>query len=81
MLAHNLVMLAKQGWHFLTQPNSLVAQVFKAVYYPHGSFLSADMGERPSYSWRSIMEARPILQAGLLWRIGNGASVSIWDQD
>ncbi|KAM5578651.1 hypothetical protein ABKV19_008793 [Rosa sericea] len=79
--AHNLAMLAKQGWRLLSHPSTLVAQVFKALYYPHGTFLTADMGERPSYSWRSIMEARPVLQAGLTWRIGNGASVGIWDSD
>ncbi|XP_024164283.1 uncharacterized protein LOC112171314 [Rosa chinensis] len=67
---------SKEGWRFLTSPNSLVAQVFKAVYYPYGSFLTADMGERPSYSWRSIMEASPVLEAGLQWRIGNGASIA-----
>ncbi|XP_024178720.1 uncharacterized protein LOC112184715 [Rosa chinensis] len=77
--AHNLAMLAKKGWRLLSNPDSLVARVFKAVYHPWGSFLDADMGDRPSYSWRSIMEARPVLQAGLFWRIGNGTSVKIWE--
>ncbi|XP_062028694.1 uncharacterized protein LOC133744637 [Rosa rugosa] len=79
--AHNLAMLSKQGWRLLSKPDSLVAQVFKAVYYPFGSFLTADMGERPSYSWRSLMEARPVLQAGLVWRIGDGQSVDIWNDE
>ncbi|XP_024172126.1 uncharacterized protein LOC112178168 [Rosa chinensis] len=48
--AYNLAMLAKQGWRLLTNPNSLVAQVFKAMYCLYGSFLTADMGERPSFS-------------------------------
>ncbi|XP_024155779.1 uncharacterized protein LOC112163738 [Rosa chinensis] len=77
--AHNLAMLAKQGWRLLSNLDSLVARVFKAVYHPWGSFLDADMGDRPSYSWRSIMEARPVLQAGLFWRIGNGTSMKIWE--
>ena len=81
LYAHNLAMLAKQGWRLLTHPNSLVAQVFKAVYYPYGSFLSADMGDRPSFSWRSIMNARPVIKAGLQWRIGSGASINIWEDD
>ncbi|XP_024156261.1 uncharacterized protein LOC112164272 [Rosa chinensis] len=79
--AHNLAMLAKQGWRILSNPDSLVARVFKAVYHPWGSFLTADMGDRPSYSWRSIMEARSVLQAGLFWRIGNGMFVRIWEDD
>ncbi|XP_062014693.1 uncharacterized protein LOC133731307 [Rosa rugosa] len=81
LYAHNLAMLSKQGWRLLSNPNSLVAQVFKAVYYPNGSFLTANLGDRPSYSWRSILEARPVIQAGLFWRIGNGISVNIWEDE
>ncbi|XP_024196657.1 uncharacterized protein LOC112199901 [Rosa chinensis] len=79
--SHNLAMLSKQGWRILSNPNSVVAQVFKAVYYPNGSFLTADRSITHSYSWRSIMEARPILTAGLFWRIGNGTSVNIWEDE
>ncbi|XP_024155858.1 uncharacterized protein LOC112163838 [Rosa chinensis] len=39
------------------------------------------MGERPSYSWRSLLEARPVLQAGLVWRIGNGQSMDIGNNE
>lgn len=81
LYAHNLAMLAKQGWRLMQNPHSLVARIYKAVYHPHTSFLNADMGERPSYSWRSIMEARPVLQAGLTWRIGAGRTTSIWSAD
>ncbi|XP_061993989.1 uncharacterized mitochondrial protein AtMg00310-like [Rosa rugosa] len=81
LYAHNLAMLSKQGWRLLSNPNSLVPQVFKALYYPNSSFLTANLGDRPSYSWRSIMEARPILQSGLFWRIGNGLSVNIWEDE
>ncbi|KAL6215320.1 hypothetical protein ACLB2K_014751 [Fragaria x ananassa] len=74
-------MLAKQGWRLLTNPNSLAAQIFKAVYHPTTSFLEADMCDKTSYAWRSIKEARPILKAGLQWRIGNGTRVGIWSSD
>ncbi|XP_062021043.1 uncharacterized protein LOC133737522 [Rosa rugosa] len=39
------------------------------------------MDARPSYSWRSIMEARSVLQAGLFWRIGNDRLVKISEDD
>ncbi|KAA3480942.1 reverse transcriptase [Gossypium australe] len=32
--------LAKQGWHLINHPNSLLAKVFKAKYYPHSDFLN-----------------------------------------
>ncbi|XP_024196014.1 uncharacterized protein LOC112199199 [Rosa chinensis] len=79
--AHNLAMLAKQGWRLLSNPDSLVARVFKAIFHPWGSFLTIDMGDRPSYSWRNIMEARLVLHAGLFWRIGDGTSVKMWEDD
>ena len=31
--AFNLAMLAKQGWRLISNPNSLVAQIYKARYY------------------------------------------------
>lgn len=37
----NAALLAKQGWHFLTKPNSLVACIFRAKYYPMSTFLKA----------------------------------------
>ncbi|XP_061993627.1 uncharacterized protein LOC133711538 [Rosa rugosa] len=81
LYAHNLAMLSKQGWRFLSNPTLLVARVFKAVYYPNGSFLTADLGDRPSYSWRSILEARSTLQVSIFRRIGNGTSVNIWTDE
>ncbi|XP_062014092.1 uncharacterized protein LOC133730534 [Rosa rugosa] len=76
--AHNLSLLAKQGWRLITNPNSLLSHLLKARYFPNGSFLDTDMGDFPSYAWRSIMEARTVLQAGLLWQVGNGSSIHVW---
>lgn len=30
---HNLAMLAKQGWRLITNPNSLIARMYKAIYF------------------------------------------------
>ena len=42
--AFNLAMLAKQGWRLLENPNSLVARMYKAKYYPYGMFLKLVWG-------------------------------------
>lgn len=57
----NLSLLAKQGWRLLRNPGSLVAQIFKAKYYPHTSFLNAPCLPGMSYSWRSILAGREVL--------------------
>ncbi|KAL6217476.1 hypothetical protein ACLB2K_010693 [Fragaria x ananassa] len=77
--AYNLAMLAKQGWRVLSKPHSLIAQIFKARYYPHSSFLEAELGEAPSFSWRSIMQGRKVLKADLQWKIGDGKNGVIWN--
>ncbi|XP_042939571.1 uncharacterized protein LOC122274613 [Carya illinoinensis] len=40
----------------------------------------AKVGSNASFLWRSFLEARPILQEGLFWRIGNGDFVNIWTE-
>ncbi|KAK9666078.1 hypothetical protein RND81_14G158900 [Saponaria officinalis] len=51
----NTSMLAKQLWRLLKHPNTLVARLMKARYYPTTSPLEASVGHHPSYTWRSIV--------------------------
>jgi hypothetical protein len=55
LTAFNLAMLGKQGWKFQTDTNSLVARIFKARYFPNGTYLTASLGHNPSYVWHSIL--------------------------
>ncbi|KAA3462890.1 reverse transcriptase [Gossypium australe] len=77
MAQFNLSLLAKQGWRLLLYPNSLVAQVFHAKYYPNENFLNSRLGNSHSYVWRSIWATKNILQLGLIWRVGTGRGISI----
>jgi hypothetical protein len=74
----NLALLAKQGWWMLKNPDSLVSKVLQQKYFPNDSFLSSQLGRNPSYAWRSIWNAKRLLNTGLIWRVGNGESVKIW---
>ncbi|KAJ0075170.1 hypothetical protein Patl1_34400 [Pistacia atlantica] len=74
----NLAMLAKQGWRLLHYPNSLAARVLSAKYYPDGNFLEANVKRSSCFIWRSVMAARSVLESGLMWRIGDGSKVKIW---
>ncbi|XP_024196455.1 uncharacterized protein LOC112199713 [Rosa chinensis] len=74
----NSTMLAKQAWRVVSNPASLVARIYKAKYYPEGSFWSAPVHASPSYSWRSIVSTRETLKANSYWQIGDGSNVSIF---
>ncbi|XP_050222576.1 uncharacterized mitochondrial protein AtMg00310-like [Mercurialis annua] len=75
--AFNLAMLAKQAWRFIQSPQSLCARVYKAKYFPNVDFLHACSRHGSSYAWNSIMEGRKLLDSGIAWRIGNGQSVNV----
>nr|XP_023912601.1 uncharacterized protein LOC112024185 [Quercus suber] len=77
--AFNLAMLAKQGWRILTNPNSLMARVFKAKYFPFDDVLNSKKGSNPSYAWRSIHNSLDVIRKGTRWRVGNGRRIHIWD--
>ncbi|KAA3485540.1 reverse transcriptase [Gossypium australe] len=66
----NKVLLAKQ-------PQCLLARVLKACYFPFTDILTAKVGSYPSFTWRSIYNARELIEEGVLWRIGKGDRVNI----
>lgn len=74
-------MLAKQSWRLLKDPDSLSAKLLKAVYFPDRDFLDAEVGAHPSQVWRAICAGTEILKQGIVKRIGNGQTTSIWNQN
>ncbi|KAH9728256.1 putative reverse transcriptase/RNA-dependent DNA polymerase [Citrus sinensis] len=70
-------MLGRQGWRLLTNPDSLVACLFKARYYLKTGFLEASLGSNPSYVWRSILAAQKAISQGSRIRIGGGREIAI----
>jgi hypothetical protein len=73
----NMAMVAKQGWNFMNNTTSLVSRIYKARYFPHTSFLESNIGNNPSFAWRSIWRARQILLYGCRWQIGDGSRISV----
>lgn len=73
----NISLLGKHGWRFVTNPNSLVAKIFKAKYFSNENFLGAKMGANPSFVWRSLLASQHVLRQGLGRRVGSGSSVQI----
>jgi hypothetical protein len=78
LVSFNKALLAKQCWRLLKSPESLVAQIIKAKYYPNDDLLEAKVGSKPFFAWRSLQGAKELLEAGLFWRIDNGHEAQIW---
>ncbi|KAG8496161.1 hypothetical protein CXB51_009002 [Gossypium anomalum] len=73
----NLALLAKQGWRLIENPKSLLGQTLKAKCSPNSDFLNSELGNLPSYTWKSIWAAKELLKSGLVWRVGNGHNIRI----
>jgi hypothetical protein len=58
---------------------TLYARVLRAKYFPHGDLLSAVPQAGMSYVWRSILKGLGVLKEGIIWRVGDGKSIRIWD--
>ena len=71
----HLALLAKQGWRLHQGHDSLVYKILKAKYFPATDFSQVVLGNNPSFTWRSIMAAQPLIKYGLRWRLGNGESI------
>lgn len=73
----NLALLGKQCWNLVSRPNTLVARVLKACYFPNCHFLQASKGRGSSYTWAGIWEAKENVKTGLRWVLGDGRSIKI----
>lgn len=60
-------------------PNTMCGQVLKAKYFPNGNILQCEPKKGISYTWRSILKGVDLIKEGIIWRIGNGESVKIWE--
>lgn len=76
----NSALLCKQGWRLLTQPDSLIARILKAKYYPRSDFLDATLkpSSSPSFTWKSILSAQSLLKEGVRRVVGSGSSIRVW---
>lgn len=53
--AFHKALLAKQGWRIVNCPNSLMARILKAKYFPSADFLNAGVGHNASFTWQKFL--------------------------
>ncbi|CAM8877709.1 unnamed protein product [Rhodiola kirilowii] len=55
----NDALLIKQAGRLLSCPDLLISKVYKARYFPSSDLVTAGLGPRPSWAWRSIHKVIP----------------------
>ena len=80
LVKFNEAMLAKQVWRLMSDDNSLFCRVFKAKYFPRGSVFEASTSTG-SYAWQSKMKARKVILTRMRWRLGDGKSIKIYEDN
>ncbi|XP_074314409.1 uncharacterized protein LOC141649624 [Silene latifolia] len=76
----NRALLAKQAWRLICEDGSLMGRILKGKYFPNCSFMDAEVGNNPSYTytWRSIFGAKEVMGLGVRRRIGSGGDIRVW---
>ena len=52
--------------------------MFKARFFPQGSFLDAKESSSASYAWKSLLKGRDVIIKRAVWTVGDGKQVRIW---
>lgn len=76
--AFTLTILAKQAWRLVQDNRSLFYRVYKALYFPNCTFMEVELGNNPSFVWRSLLASREIIKEGARWKVGNGRSIKVF---
>lgn len=77
MVLFNQAMLGRQVWRLINEPDSLCARVLKGRYFPDCDFWHAQKPRSSSYTWRSILFGKELVEQGMRWGIGDGKSTKL----
>uniref|UniRef100_A0A803PDB4 RNase H type-1 domain-containing protein n=1 Tax=Cannabis sativa TaxID=3483 RepID=A0A803PDB4_CANSA len=66
-----------EGWKVITEPESLLSRVLKALYFPNETFFEAKLGHFGSSVWKGLLWGRDLLTKGYRWCVGDGRKIRI----
>lgn len=75
----NLALIAKLAWWILSGKNCLCVELVVVKYKVRSSWLTATQKTRTSWIWKSIEDARTLLQKRACKLVGSGESILVWE--
>ncbi|KAL4344034.1 hypothetical protein AHAS_Ahas11G0138000 [Arachis hypogaea] len=58
-------MRAKQRWRLITKEQHFLVKVYKSKYFKFLSFMKDKVDSNLSWSWKSLLEGRKVLENGI----------------
>ena len=77
----NTTCLAKQAQRLQTQPDSLWAQAFRAIYFPNQDFIKVRKLASASWIWTSILQGHDLLVKAGKWIVRDGKSIRVQEDN
>lgn len=74
----NKTLISKLRWKLCSNEPSLWVDIIKAKYLKEKSFLQVIPKADASYTWKSILWTRELMENGVIWSVQNGAIVRFW---
>lgn len=76
---HNKALISKLAWKVATQHPCPWVQMLRSKYLSNIGFEEAISNPSGSWVWKSILKVKPLLNLGSCFVVGNGQSISVWD--
>ena len=74
----NKSLIIHSAWNVATNKNPFLTAILKAKYYPNGFLVDTVFTGNGSSTWHAIEHGLQLLKRGIIWQVGNGASIRIW---
>ncbi|KAK4381921.1 putative mitochondrial protein [Sesamum angolense] len=78
MTVSNRALMLKQLWRILQNDGTSIWVEWIQLHRLQNSTLWTFNGATGSWGWKKMLKLRPILQQGVLYKIGNGSTFKLW---
>ena len=75
----NIALLTKLAWWVLTNKDSPCVKLLISKYRVYGNSLKYQSSPCASWTWKSIVNTRKILEKGACFLVGDGNSILVWE--